>query len=122
MCDMRDLVPWALVYGAQNERHAKEIDDLNRRCSELEVTIKELSCMAVRRLLLCCVADFADRGSQPWNDWQRAKKNLTADDIREIEAQICREVPAGAPWFSTYVPELRLKAHALRGQLGPGGP
>lgn len=117
MYSIRDILPWSLVYGAQNEQHSKELKALEVRCTELEVEVKELSCMAVRRFLLSSLVDFANRGSNAWKDWRRVKKNITADDIKDVEAQVCRDLPGETPWFSSYIPEMRFRAQSLRADL-----
>lgn len=111
---MRDQLPWALIYGAQNKKHCEELDALRSRCTELEGKLKDMYKMVVKSILFCSIADFNSKG-HVWEKWNEAKAHLTREDILSLVEEIAEEKRRADPWFYTWEWELRSRGDMLAG-------
>lgn len=91
MYDIRDLVPWSLVYGAQNERHDDEMSAMKHKIYELEQALNKMCIHDVKKILLSCPLDFNDKTSGIWSNLELIKTRLTLADIRSILGELIAE-------------------------------
>jgi hypothetical protein len=72
--EMQDAVPWTFIYGAQNERHRKEVQKLTNKC-------KTMRSLLIRQLLSSQNLAFDMSEPDTWIIWQMIKVDLTVDEI-----------------------------------------
>lgn len=84
MYSVRDLVPWSLIYGAQNERHERELQAAH--CSS--AATHHALCMAVLDIFFKApVSDFNDPMSLLWATyWPLISPSITLKDIATAKA------------------------------------
>lgn len=73
MCDLRDVVPWSLIYGKLNEQNAKE-----QKATAFKL-LEYLVCHACSAAL--DLIPHGDPQDFVLFCWQQVKQHLTADDI-----------------------------------------
>jgi hypothetical protein len=108
---LRDLVPWALVYSAQNDRHADDMQRVvamyERRLAEAAQRTAELNTYVITSLLLSSTFAFNDRSSYQWKAFAKIRPTISIVDIDDA-AKIWR---FGARQHD--VPELSARAAIL---------
>lgn len=117
MYDIRDLVPWSLVYAAQNKRHREELANIKRECEELKEKLKWVSCMVVKDILLASISQFNNPESILWKNWSEVKQHLTVEDISETVEDVLDYKRDNNPWHEFTEGETRTKGNILVNML-----
>jgi transcriptional regulator CtsR len=86
--DMRDLVPWSIIYGAQNERHSREMEAKNEECTTAQNLAHTLAHMVLSMMLNTASVEWQDRNSEIWRYWDVVKKHVTTEQIDNIVASM----------------------------------
>lgn len=95
--DIRDLVPWSLVYGALNMRHAQEVEALKGVIHDLCITILKTAMQS---------------GEFEWtrfmlSTWGSIQPYITDEDVYAVkEGIIGRNSIAATPLWTAYITEL----------------
>lgn len=83
---MRDLVPWSIIYGVQNERHAREIQAKTEECITAQTQATVLACMILKMMLNTSSGEWGNSNSEIWRYWDVVKKHITPDQIDDTVA------------------------------------
>lgn len=104
MCSvsLKDIVPWSLIFGIQNERHANELQ--NMTLVLLEVCLDSSIC------------DFNNTKSSLWRRlWPLIHKNISIKDIDACIVKMMKDVLHEHPSFiNLYQKELQARASVLK--------
>ena len=115
---LQDVVPWSLIYGAQNERHQQEIQQLQKEIQKQEERFTALASFIAQDLIMCSTADFINRQSLRWKRWEYVKGMHTRDTILKAKEEIYK-AHANDSWFEHAHPELEWRTQFLISMLPP---
>lgn len=83
--DVRDVLPWSLIYGAQNARHDAEVHVLDFRVQALHAAALSLARELLWGMFAAPVRDWQDAGSPLWRrQWCACYMYVTEADIDAV--------------------------------------
>ena len=105
MYDMKDILPWSLIYGEQNKKHDVEIKNLKEE-------LNKIARLIVRQFLVCCLVDLNNPNSDAWSNWRAVKQHLTLKDLLSVEADLLKDLV-----FPSYAYDIRFRVGLLEKDL-----
>lgn len=76
---LQDIVPWSLIYGAQNDRHDKEMRACKDKLHNLALIVLE------NFLFLSSRADFMNYEGLRWKTWNHIVSIVSAADVDKVK-------------------------------------
>ena len=76
--NMKDLVPWSLIYGIQNDNHLNDISFIQEK---LNSRTRQLAIMIVDKIIGTSTYNFNRFSSSDWENWNNNIDIITIADI-----------------------------------------
>jgi hypothetical protein len=89
---MQDIVPWSLIYGAQNEGHQLDIRQKNEELVRERVRTHQLACIVVKNLIGSSTASFVDEESCEWKTFMSIADIVSDVDIDNVKSAYCEVI------------------------------
>lgn len=113
--DMRDLVPWSIIYGAQNERHAQEIINIY---TQHRKDVHLMVCTILETFF--STQSFYQPLTKLWTGvWPLIRDHVDVADINALEETYLKERPHTIQAFQAYYErDIETRARYLRSLIG----
>jgi hypothetical protein len=111
-----DVIPWSLIYGAQNEKHSLEINELETRLVDYQNNIDKNIEFLLDSLINTSTADFNNFHSNIWIMFLNQKQFITAEKIDKA----CQKFLSNNDknwWHHTYTQSTVNRADIMKNNL-----
>ena len=109
---MQDIIPWSLIYSAQNDKHEAEIVKKNEELNIEKERTRQLARVIIRNLLGSCTHSFNYIKSDVWQDFMSVKDIISDVDIDITRIAILKIIDKSYGMFSQHThDEIDLKAN-----------
>ena len=85
---MQDIVPWSLIYSAQNDKHQSEIHLMEANLDNKNIRMRQFAYMMVVNLLNSSSNDFDDNDSDVWKHFTAVVDILNNEDIDAATVEV----------------------------------
>ena len=91
---MQDMIPWSLIYSAQNDKHKSEIASKDKEIIQERIKSHQFACFAVRNLLDSCSFEFCKEDSEVWIQFKAVIAIICEADIDDALDKMLLELGA----------------------------
>jgi hypothetical protein len=89
---MQDIIPWSLIYSAQNDKHNSEIKLLQDKLNNEKTRMRKLAYMMIVNLLNSSVYDFGDFACDSLTNFNAVVDIITKEDIDTAVIEVIAEI------------------------------
>jgi hypothetical protein len=82
----RDLAPWSIIYGVQNDRHECEV-------AQLHVELRKLAQIVLTNVFMTTDFYWSTTYSSTYTQWPLIAKYITEEDVDRIETGFAEKRP-----------------------------
>jgi hypothetical protein len=82
----RDLVPWSIIYGAQNDMHEREVMQLHEELRKLALTV-------LTNVFTTTDFYWSTTYSSTYTQWPLIAKYITEEDVKRFETEYSDKRP-----------------------------
>ena len=91
---MQDIVPWSLIYSAQNEKHESEMKLMQDKLNNEKTRSHHLAYMMIVNLLNASREDVNVSDSDPWKQFNSVVDIIMKEDIDNAVVEVVIELRA----------------------------